>query len=95
MVTQLQEKFLEKRKDFFFLFVDLVKAFNKVPRKVIRWALRQLGMEEWLGQTVMTIYEKARTVARIKLGYSTELEVKVGVYQGSVISPLLFVAAMA
>ena len=31
---------------------------------------------------------------RTKQGYSTEFEVKVGVYQGSVLSPLLFVAVM-
>ena len=31
---------------------------------------------------------------RINQGYSTEFEMKVGVYQGSVLSPLLFVAVM-
>ena len=94
MVRQLQEKFLEKRKDLFFAFVDLEKAFDRVPREVIRWTLRQLGVEEWLVQTVMTMYERARIVVRTKQGYSTEFEVKVGVHQGSVLSPLLFVAVM-
>ena len=94
MVRQLQEKFLEKRKDLFFAFVDLEKAFDRVPREVVRWALRQLDVEEWLVQTVMTIYERARAVVRTKQGYSTEFEVKVGVHQGSVLSPLLFVAVM-
>ena len=59
MVRQLQEKFLEKRKDLFFAFVDLEKAFDRVPREVVRWELRQLGVEEWLVQTVMTMYERA------------------------------------
>ena len=70
------------------------KAFDRVPREVVRWALRQLGVEGWLVQTVMTMYEKARTVVRTKQGYSTEFEVKVGVHQGSVLSPLLFIAVM-
>ena len=94
MVRQVQEKFLEKRKDLFFAFVDLEKAFDRVPREVVRWALRQLGVEEWLVQTVMTMYERSRTVVRTNQGYSTEFEVKVGVHQGSVLSPLLFVAVM-
>ena len=84
----------EKRKDLFFAFVDLEKAFDRVTKEVVRWALRQLGMEEWLVQTVMTMYERVRTVVRTKQGYSTEFEVKVGVHQGSVLSPLLFVAVM-
>ena len=75
-------------------FVDLEKVFDRVPREVVRWALRQLGVEEWLVQTVMTMYERARTVVRTKYGYSTEFDVKVGVHQGSVLSPLLFVAVM-
>ena len=36
MLRQLQEKFLEKRKDLFFVFVDLEKIFDRVPREVIR-----------------------------------------------------------
>ena len=74
--------------------MDLEKVFDRVPREVVRWALRQLGVEEWLVQTVMTMYERARTVVMTKQGYSTEFEVKVGVHQGSVLSPLLFVAVM-
>ena len=66
----------------------------RMSREVVRWALRQLGVEEWLVQTVMTMYERARTVVRTKQGYSTEFEVKVGVHQGSVLSPLLFVAML-
>ena len=36
IVRQLQENFLEKRKDLFFAFVDLEKAFDRVPREVVR-----------------------------------------------------------
>ena len=37
---------------------------------------------------------RARTVVRTKQGYSTKFEVKVGVHQGSLLSPLHFVAVM-
>ena len=46
-------------------FVDLEKAFDRVPRDVARWALRQLGVEEWLVQTVMVMYKKARTTTTV------------------------------
>jgi len=29
-------------------FVDLEKAFDRVPREVISWAMRKLGVKEWL-----------------------------------------------
>ena len=70
------------------------RHFDRVPREVVRWTLIQLGVEEWLVQTVMTMYEWGRTAVRTKQGYGTEFEVKVGVHQGSVFSPLLFVAVM-
>ena len=40
------------------------------------------------------MYEKASTTVRTKQVSSEEFDVKVGVYQGSVLSPLLFVAVM-
>ena len=62
VVRQIQEKFLARKKALYYAFVDLEKAFDRVPREVIRWALRKLGVEEWLVKAVMTMYEKARTV---------------------------------
>jgi hypothetical protein len=94
IVRQLQEKYMEKRKKLYFGFVDLEKAFDRVPRKVVWWALRQLGVEEWLVRAVMAMYERARTVVTTNDGNSEEFEVKVGVHQGSVLSPLLFVVVM-
>ena len=48
VVRQLQEKYLAANKRFFMAFIDLEKAFDRVPRKVIWWAPRKLGMEEWI-----------------------------------------------
>ena len=75
-------------------FVDLEKAFDRVPRKVIWWALRKLGVEEWIVRLVQGMYANARSRVRLGEGYSEEFEVKVGVHQGSVLSPLLFIIVL-
>ena len=47
------------RKKLYYAFVDLEKAFDRVPRGVVRWALRKLGVDEWLIHTVMALHTEA------------------------------------
>ena len=44
VVRQLRE-YLAANKGLYMAFVDLEKAFDGVPRKVIRWVLRKLGVD--------------------------------------------------
>ena len=60
----------------------------------MRWALRKLGVDEWLIHTVMALYTEACTVVRTDAGLSESFEVKVGLHHGSVLSPLLYAAVM-
>ena len=50
-----------------------------------------LGVEEWLVSAVMSMYIGAKTVVRTVYGNSKGFEAKVGMHQGSGLSPLLFV----
>jgi len=83
-----------KEKKLYFAFVDLEKAFDRVPTEVTRWALRKAGVEEWLVKAVMAMYEGAQTVVRTTEGDSKAFIVKVRLHQGSVLSHLLFVIVM-
>ena len=94
IVRQLQEKYLAANKRLYMTFVDLEKAFVRVPRKVIWWALRKLGVDEWIVRLVQGLYSNARSSVRVGEGYSEEFEVKVGVHQGSVLNPLLFIIVL-
>ena len=71
-------------------FVDLEKAFDRVPRRVMEWAMKKKGLHEILAKAVMSLYEGAETKVRAGLDLSEEFSVKVDVHQGSVLSPLLF-----
>ena len=77
MARQMQENFRVKGKKLYFGFVDLEKAFDRVPREVISWAIRKLGVEEWLVSAVMFMYTGAKTVVRTVYGNSKGFEVKV------------------
>ena len=55
-LRQLQEKFLGKKKNMYFAFVDLKKAFDRVPRKVLWWAMCKLGIDECIIRTVQAMY---------------------------------------
>jgi len=56
--------------------------------------MRKYGVEEWLVSAVMSIYTGAKTVVRTVYGNSSGFEVKVGMHQGSALSPMLFVIVM-
>ena len=84
VVGQVQEKYLAVIK----------RLFDRVRRKVIWWALRKLGVEEWIVRLVQGMYAYARNRVCVGEGFSKEFEVKVGVHQGSVLSPLLFIIVL-
>jgi hypothetical protein len=94
IVRQLQEKYLAKKKDLWMAFVDLEKAFDRVPREVVWWALQSLGVDEWIVSVIKAMYEDATTVVKVNGRESKAFRVRVGVHQGSVLSPLLFVIVL-
>ena len=94
VVRQLQEKYLAANKRLYMAFVDLEKAFDQVPRKIIWWALRKLGVEEWIVRLVQGMYMNAWSRVRVGEGYSEEFEVTVSVHQDSILSLLLFIIVL-
>ena len=80
ILRRKQEEYYVKEKKLIMCFVDLDKAFDKEPRKVLEWALRKKEM---------SLYKGEKTRVRVDSELSEEFEVKVGMHQGSVLSPFL------
>jgi len=53
----------------------LEKAFDLVPRKVIKWALRRKGIPERMAETVMALYVNCRTRVKAIAEISKELNI--------------------
>ena len=94
LLRMLQEKYSKKEKKLYHVFVDLDKAFDQVPRKVVEWALRRKRIHERMVEAVMALYVESRTRVETMAGISVEFLILVGVHQGSVPSPLLFIIVM-
>ena len=61
-----------------------------MPREVLSWALRHVGVDEWIVNVIKSMYEGVTTSVKMNGVESESFEVKAGVHQGSVLSPLLF-----
>ena len=91
ILRRMQEEFRGREKKLYMCFVNLEKAFDRVPRKVMKLALRKKSLPEVLVKAVMSLYEGSRTKVRVGSVFAEEFGVRVGVHQGSVLSPLIFV----
>src|SRR3989442_3743511 len=89
IVRHVQEKLLGKQ-ELWMAFVDLEKAFDRVPGEVLWWALRHVGVKEWMVNGIKSLYEGVTTAVKRNGEESESFEVKVGGHQGSVLSPILF-----
>ena len=69
-------------------FVDLEKVFDRVPRKVMEWAMKKKGLSEVMVLAVISLYDGAKRRVRVGSAYSEEFEVIVCVHQGSMLSIL-------
>jgi len=74
IVRQMQEKFRAKGNKLYFSFVDFEKAFDRVLREVIRWAMHKLGVKERLVSAVISMYTGAKTVVTTVCGNGNNFE---------------------
>ena len=91
----LMEKYRECQKELHCMFEDLEKAYDKVPREEMWYCMRKFGLAEQYVRIVQDMYDDSRTPVRYAVGVTKGFEVKVGLHQGSALSPCLFAMPMA
>ena len=74
----MQKEYREKDKKLYMCFMDLEKAFDRVPRRVVRWALRKKGLPEILVKAMISLYEGSKTKIKVGSEFSQKFFVAVG-----------------
>ncbi|KAK3568688.1 hypothetical protein QTP86_013448 [Hemibagrus guttatus] len=90
----LMEKYRDGQRELHCVFVDLEKAYDRVPREELWYCMRKSGVAEKYVRVVQDMYERSRTVVRCTVGQTEEFKVEVGLHQGSALSPFLFAIVM-
>uniref|UniRef100_A0A1Y1MCV0 Reverse transcriptase domain-containing protein n=1 Tax=Photinus pyralis TaxID=7054 RepID=A0A1Y1MCV0_PHOPY len=93
-IKQIIQKTAQKKSNACFAFIDLEKAFDKVPRKKVWKILYENGINGKLIRVVQSLYQNSKN--RVIKGNlkSESFTTKAGLRQGGVMSPLLFTIFM-
>ena len=93
-LRQLSEKAIEFNTELNVLFVDQEKAFDRVDRKKLWKILEKYDVKGQLLDNIRAMYTNSLCAVRTTTGYTKWFEIKSGVRQGCVLSPLLFIIYM-
>ena len=90
----LMEKYRKGQTELHCVFVDPEKAYDRVPREELWYCIRKSGMAEKYVRLVQDMYDGSETVMRCAIGTTESFKFKVGLYQGSALSPFLCTVIM-
>ena len=90
IVRQIMEKAKERRISLHFNFIDFKAAFDTIWRKALWKMLRSIGVGKKIVNIIEQLYDETECAVIINGHLTDWFEVKVGVRQGCLLSPVLF-----
>ena len=89
-VRQLAEKATKHRSKQFFIFVELKKAYDSVPREALWAALKKLGLPDALVIIIKSFHQNMTANVKVDDELLEGIYVRNGLRQGCTLAPTLF-----
>lgn len=93
-VKMAMKKRREHSKETWILFLDLVKAFDRVPRELLWQLLEKFGIPPKLVRLLKALHKDVLVKFEVE-GLEHEVNCTIGVKQGDILGPVLFIIFMA
>jgi hypothetical protein len=76
------------------IFIDLEKAYDKVPRNVMWWDLQKHKVSSKYITLINDMHDNVVTNVRTSDGDTNDFPISIGLHQGPTLSPYLFALVM-
>jgi hypothetical protein len=83
-------RYKEQKKNLHIVFIDLEKAYDKIPRNVLWWVLKKYKVPAKYITLIKDMYDNIMTSVRTSDGDTDDFPIKIGLHKGSALSPSLF-----
>ncbi|RZB84080.1 LINE-1 reverse transcriptase-like [Glycine soja] len=90
LLRRVMEQYRMAQQDLHLIFIDLEKAYDRVPREILWKALEKKGVRVTYIRAIQDMYDRVSTSVRTQGGESDDFPITIGLHQGSTLSPYLF-----
>jgi hypothetical protein len=88
------ERYREQKKDMYMVFIDLEKAYDKVPMNVMWWALQKYKVSTKDIDHIKDMYNNIVKSVQTSDRDTNDFPINIGLHQGSALSHYLFSLVM-